>query len=181
MSAFFRLTYSSFSIIIFIIYLFLFFTGPNEVLYTLQDMVSNTVFLILDTLRILFLVIMGEAIWEMGFWELIGMKQLIRHIKKQPNDQKNDRFRPSTYIPKGLYLRQRHPLMFYTIIYLISANPFTVKHLLSLIIFIAYYAVCALEQEQSLEEDMGKSYTTYKNAVPRFIPSFKKYESKQPD
>ncbi len=171
-----RFIYSVVSIAIYGVCLFLFTQLETLVLVDWQDVFSNVIFLILDTIRFLALFLIIEALWELDLYEFLGFKQIWFFItRKDFAEFKRNRLRDKAFEPKGLYLRHRQPVFFYLLVFFILDRTLSLNNLLFLSIFYVYYHFNSKQQEQRLLEDYGDSYKTYHNKVRKYWPMWKRF------
>jgi protein-S-isoprenylcysteine O-methyltransferase Ste14 len=102
----------------------------------------------------------------------IGLKQLILH----PNNEFYlDEPKYSTTLRiRSVYRFVRHPMYFWSILYLLMNPVMTDRHLFMTLLFIAYFYWGSFPEEKKLVARFGKEYEDYQNKVPRLIPGFKK-------
>ncbi|MDD5457460.1 MAG: hypothetical protein PHV30_10590 [Candidatus Margulisbacteria bacterium] len=173
-----RLFYILLSLIAYIVCIKLFLQLPRVEIYNLEDSVSNLVFLIIDTIRFIALFLIIEALWELDLYEFLGIKQIWYFLtKKDLTIFKRNRIRDKEFIPKGLYLRHRHPVYFYMFIFFILDRSMTVSNILFIVIFTIYYNFSARQQEARFMEDYGDSYKKYQQKVNKFLPMFKRFSA----
>ena len=176
-----RILYISLSIIIYVICLKLYVQLPKLILYNMEDSVSNLIFLIIDTIRVISLFFVIEALWELDLFEFLGLKQLWYTLtRKDLSLFKRNRIRKDEFAPKGLYLRHRQPVLFYMILFFALDRQQSLNNLLFMLIFIPYYHFSSQQQEQRLSEDYGDSYKSYQQKVSKYWPKFKRFDSLKP-
>lgn len=174
---FYRLLHIAFSLIIYGVLLSQFVKLDPVVLLDIRDSVPNIVFLIIDTLRLLALFFIIEALWELELFEFLGLKQIWHMILRKPADSfKKNRIRHDEFIPRGLYLRNRQPVFFYVILFFLLDKTISLNNLVFLLVFIPYYQISSSLQEKRLEMDYGKSYQAYKKSVNKFLPMWARYK-----
>ena len=171
-----RLIYATLSIAIYALCLYLFSQLETLVLVDWQDVFSNVIFLILDTIRFLALFLVIEALWELDLYEFLGFKQIWFFItRKDFSAFKRNRLRDEAFEPKGLYLRHRQPVFFYLLVFFILDRTLSLNNLLFLAIFYVYYQFNSKQQEQRLLEDYGDSYKAYHTNVRKYWPMWKRF------
>ena len=174
-----RFIYAALSIAIYGVCLALFSQLEPLVLVDWQDVFSNIVFLILDTVRFLALFLVIEALWELDLFEFLGFKQIWFFIRRKDlSTFKRNRIRDNAFEPKGLYLRHRQPAFFYLLVFFILDRTLTLNNLLFLGIFFAYYQFNSKQQEARLLEDYGDSYQAYQMKIPKYFPAWKRFPTK---
>jgi protein-S-isoprenylcysteine O-methyltransferase Ste14 len=171
-----RFIYVALSIAIYVICFALFTQLETLILVDWQDVFSNVIFLILDTIRFLALFLIIEALWELDLYEFLGFKQLWFFItRKDFSEFKRNRLRGKVYEPKGLYLRHRQPVFFYLLVFFILDRTLSLNNILFLVIFYVYYHFNSKQQEERLIEDYGDSYKTYHKQVRKYWPMWKRF------
>lgn len=171
-----RFIYSALSIAIYALCLYLFSQLETLILVDWQDVFSNVIFLILDTIRFLALFLVIEALWELDLYEFLGFKQIWFFItRKDFSAFKRNRLRDEAFEPKGLYLRHRQPVFFYLLVFFILDRTLSLNNLLFLAIFYVYYQFNSKQQEQRLLEDYGDSYKAYQTTVRKYWPMWKRF------
>lgn len=173
-----RFIHAALSIAIYGICLYMFTQLETLVIVDWQDVFSNVVFLILDTIRFLALFLIIEALWELDLYEFLGFKQLWYFItRKDLSTLKRNRIRGGAFVPRGLYLRHRQPVFFYLLVFFVLDRTLSLNNLLFLVIFYVYYHFNSQQQELRLLEDYGDSYKAYHSKVRKYWPMWKRFLS----
>ncbi|MDP3830994.1 MAG: isoprenylcysteine carboxylmethyltransferase family protein [Ignavibacteriaceae bacterium] len=73
----------------------------------------------------------------------------------------------------GPYKISRHPIYFFSIIFLLFRPYMTLFYAISIFCFIVYFYIGSIFEERKLVARFGNSYIKYQNEVGRIIPSFK--------
>ena len=134
-------------------------------------------YLIVDLFRVIFIVMIIESIYELGFLEFIGIKQILLLFSKHRKTTKfkGNRIRAGIYMPRGPYQRHRQPALFYLLLYIILSDALNWNNIIFLLIFVPYYLVNSSLQEDRFLEDYGDSYKEYKGTVAMLLPRLKRY------
>lgn len=85
---------------------------------------------------------------------------------------------PNPLRVNSVYQWVRHPMYFWSIVYLIANPNMTDRHLFMTILFSFYFYLGSIPEEKKLELRYGNAYLNYKKSVPRLIPNpFKFFKS----
>lgn len=117
-----------------------------------------------------FLALTG-VFWSLKYFcvkEFLGINQVIRLVNKEYDLEELDEH--MTLIVEGPYKFVRHPLYFFSIIF-ISARPamnlFDITFITGII---AYFYIGSFYEEKKLIAKFGGQYIEYQKSVPRLIP-----------
>ena len=160
---FYRLIYNFISLLI--IYLFYIYLPQPDL--TIYDLIKPFDFIILG---FQFLSLLG-FIWcfkYFSFKEFVGISQIKRWYKRNYN--LNDLDEKLTLKIKGPYKYMRHPVYFFSIMFLIFRPTMDLTYLTLVIMFILYFYVGSYYEEKKLLEIFGEEYSEYQKAVPRMFP-----------
>ena len=161
--ALYRIGYNIISVISFaIIYISL--PRIDITLYNL----SNPYDLIILFFRLLSLI---GFIWSARYFslgEFIGWSQIKRF--RAQNYDSNDLDESSTLRIEGPYEYSRHPVYFFSIMFLVMRPVMTLTYFIIVVIFVVYFYIGSVFEEKRLIEKYGEAYTRYQKFVPRIIP-----------
>jgi len=161
--ALYRIGYNIISVISFaIIYISL--PRIDITLYNL----SNPYDLIILFFRLLSLI---GFIWSARYFspgEFIGWSQIKRF--RAENYDSNDLDESSTLRIEGPYEYSRHPVYFFSIMFLVMRPVMTLTYFIIVVIFVVYFYIGSVFEEKRLIEKYGEAYTRYQKFVPRIIP-----------
>jgi protein-S-isoprenylcysteine O-methyltransferase Ste14 len=160
---FYRLGYNLISFII--LYLFFIYLPQPDI--TIYDLIKPFDFIILG-LQILSLL---GLIWTFTFFsssEFLGISQIVRWYKGNYNLNELDE--KMTLKIEGPYKYMRHPVYFFSILFLIFRPYMDLTYLTLVICFIAYFYVGSYYEEKKLIEVFGDEYKIYQKTVPRIFP-----------
>jgi protein-S-isoprenylcysteine O-methyltransferase Ste14 len=73
----------------------------------------------------------------------------------------------------GCYARVRHPLYFYSTLFLVLNPVMTAQWLLLTIFSVAYFIVGGKIEERRLLQEFGEAYRRYQQTVPFMVPSLR--------
>lgn len=102
----------------------------------------------------------GVAIWQTGLFEFVGLAPLFGGVRTAGGALQ----------VRGLYCYVRHPIYLFSMILLWLTPVMTVNLLVTYLLFMLYFYVGSLHEEQRLVAEFGEVYRRYQRRVPRFIP-----------
>jgi methanethiol S-methyltransferase len=161
--AYYRIGYNIISVISFIIIYHLLPT-INITLYDLPSPYD----LIILFFQLLSLI---GFIWSTRYFssgEFIGWAQ-IRRLRKG-NYNSNDLDKSLALRIEGLYKYSRHPIYFFSIVFLVMRTVVSLSYFIIVVIFVAYFYIGSVFEEKRLIEKFGEAYINYQKSVPRIIP-----------
>lgn len=103
-----------------------------------------------------------------SFREFTGLGQIDCYLKKEYSD--NDLDENYTLRIEGPYKYSRHPIYFFSIIFLTFRAEMNLFYLTMLILFIAYFFIGSHFEEKKLVRLFGDVYKDYQNNVPKIFP-----------
>jgi methanethiol S-methyltransferase len=160
---FYRLIYNIISFLV----LFLFFIYLPQPDITIYDLIKPYDFIILV---FQFLSLLG-LIWTFryfSFKEFIGISQVARWHQKNYNINELDE--KMTLKIGGPYKYMRHPVYFFSILFLVFRPYMDLTYLVLLIGTIIYFYVGSFYEEKKLIKIFGEEYKNYQKYVPRIFP-----------
>ncbi|MCF8259883.1 MAG: hypothetical protein K9J12_03860 [Melioribacteraceae bacterium] len=161
--AFFRLFYNVSSIIIFIL-IWIIAPKPSVIIYDLQYPFD----LIIYGLQI---VSLGGFLWagsQIDLYEFLGVNQIKRFMKNNYNPNELDEI--SKFTVKGAFKYSRHPIYFFSILFLGFRPTMDLFYLTAYICIVIYFIVGSIYEERKMVIMFGDEYISYQRNVPRFIP-----------
>lgn len=170
--AFYRLSYVIISLLLFYL-VYSLSPRPDVTVYELNYPFNFIIF----TLQIIAL---GGIFWTLKYFrvqEFLGISQVKRWINKTYNPNELDE--QMTLMINGPYKFVRHPLYFFTIIFLTARESMDLFYFTMLICITVYFYVGSFYEEKKLVEKFGYKYAEYQKQVPRLLPVkiLKPYES----
>lgn len=153
-SRFYRLSYNLASIAIFVWVMAAYRSSP--VLYFAPGIWS----LVMYATQIVIAGIIFHCVRQTGAAEFLGTSQ-IRSASTQ-----TDRL-----VTSGYYSRMRHPLYFYSTIFLVLNPVMTTQWLLLTLYSLIYFIIGGVIEERRLLKKFGEEYLMYQQRVPFMIPS----------
>jgi protein-S-isoprenylcysteine O-methyltransferase Ste14 len=169
---FYRLIYNIISFII----LFLFFIYLPQPDITIYDLIKPYDFIIL-AFQFLSLLCLLWTFRYFSYKEFLGISQIARWYRRSYN--LNDLDEKMTLKIKGPYKYMRHPVYFFSILFLVFRPYMDLTYLVLLIGSVVYFYVGSSYEEKKLIKIFGEDYKNYQKAVPRILPikPFKPYKS----
>lgn len=159
---FYRLAYNAFSVLSILPLLFLLATRvPAAVLWRVRWPL-NLVFMLLQGVGLVGLV---ASLWQTDVWRFAGVRQAWRYLQ---GEQEPDP--PAEFVQSGTYNLVRHPLYFFSMLFIWFTPVMTVSTLLFNGLATVYFLVGAMHEERRLEREFGEAYRQYRRQVPGFLP-----------
>jgi protein-S-isoprenylcysteine O-methyltransferase Ste14 len=124
-----------------------------------------------------YLVLLPQLISLVGmFWcfkyvcfkEFIGLNQIDRYLKNEYSD--NDLDENYSLRIEGPYKYSRHPIYFFSIIFLLFRAEMDLFYLTMFVSFTAYFYIGSYYEEKKMVSMFGEEYKDYQKKVPRIFP-----------
>jgi len=161
--AYYRIGYNVISVIMLItIYPYL-----PQINFTLYDL-PNPYDLIILFMQLLSLF---GIVWSARYFsagEFIGLSQIKRLRSGNHNPEDLDEY--STFRIEGPYKYSRHPVYFFSILFLVMRPVMGLTYFIIVVIFVVYFYIGSVFEEKRLVEKFGAVYIDYQKTVPRIIP-----------
>ena len=161
--AFYRITYVAASLLLF---------------YLVYSLIPDNYLIVYDLnppfdLLILIPQIIGLAclFWTLKYFsvkEFLGINQIIRWYNNDYDKEELDEH--LTLRIAGPYKYCRHPLYFFSIIFLLFRPEMDLNYFTFLICFIVYFYIGTYYEEKKLVERFGDEYKNYQKKIPRILP-----------
>ncbi|MCO6446915.1 MAG: hypothetical protein ROY99_05010 [Ignavibacterium sp.] len=122
---------------------------------------------------------MAGVIWcfkYISLKEFIGVNQIGRLINNEYSENELDE--RYTLRIKGPYKYSRHPIYFFSILFLLFRAEMNLSYLTMFISFTAYFYIGSYYEEKKLVRLFGDVYSNYQKSVPRIFPIRLKFPSK---
>ncbi len=103
-----------------------------------------------------------------SFKEFVGLNQFDRYLKNEISDSDLDE--KYTLRIEGPYKYSRHPVYFFSIIFLMFRAEMSLFYLTMFISFTAYFYIGSYYEEKKLVRLFGDVYKDYQKKVPRIFP-----------
>jgi protein-S-isoprenylcysteine O-methyltransferase Ste14 len=161
--AFYRIAYNIFSLL-FLYLLYKISPKPDIIIYDL-DYPFDFVILVPQFFGL------AGFIWTLRYVcikEFLGLDQIKRWLIAQYDTNELDE--RLTLRIRGPYRFTRHPLYFFSIMFLVFRPVMDLFYLTILLCIIAYFFVGSFYEEKKLVQHFGEKYEKYQKAVPRIIP-----------
>ncbi len=161
--AFYRLGYNLFAIVsLYLIYELS--PKPHVIIYDLQNP--------FDMLILIpqFIALIG-LLWSFKYIcvkEFLGINQVKRYIQKNYSSDLDEEL---TLTIGGPYKYSRHPIYFFSIMFLLFRPTMDLFYLTYFILIVAYFYIGAYYEEKKLVRSFGEIYTRYQESVPQIFPS----------
>ena len=161
--AFYRLSFNIISILLLFLIL-KYAPRPDVTLYDLQNPYD-------------FLILIPQFLGLIGFFwsfnylcasEIIGLGQIKRWLKNEYDVDDLDE--KTTLNIRGPFKFVRHPVYFFSILFLISRPTMDLFYLITFICAVIYFYIGSIYEERKLVEQYGDLYTQYQSLVPRILP-----------
>ena len=161
--AFYRLGYNLFAIVsLYLIYELS--PKPHVIIYDLQNP--------FDILILIpqFIALIG-LLWSFKYIcvkEFLGINQIKRYIQKKYSSDLDEDL---TLTIGGPYKYSRHPIYFFSIMFLLFRPTMDLFYLTYFLLIVAYFYIGAYYEEKKLVRSFGEIYTRYQESVPIIFPS----------
>jgi len=103
---------------------------------------------------------LGVAFLQTNPWHFLGLSQLV-----DPHPSENDKL-----VITGFYNWVRHPLYFFSMLFLWLVPVMSVNLFCTYLLFTAYFYIGSVYEERRLLAEFGAAYRYYQRCVPRLIP-----------
>ena len=161
--AFYRLFYNLSSLVVFYIF-YAFSPKLDVIIYDLQPPLD----ILMVILQALSLVGIIWASTSIDVWEFLGIKQIQRYFKGTYKIEELDE--NLTFIVEGAFKYSRHPIYFFSILFLSFRPEMDFFYFTFLILSIIYFNIGSYFEEKKLIERFGVRYLKYQKIVPKIIP-----------
>lgn len=123
---------------------------------------------------------LAGIVWTLRYFcikEFLGLNQVMRLMNDSYEPEELDEH--MSLIIGGPYKYIRHPLYFFSILFLVFRPEMDLFYLTSFICITAYFLIGSFYEENKLVEKFGKTYLKYQAEVSRLFPAniFRPYES----
>ncbi|MBM4424744.1 MAG: isoprenylcysteine carboxylmethyltransferase family protein [Chloroflexi bacterium] len=105
------------------------------------------------------------ALWQVDLPRFLGLRQIIRWSEGQPDPRD-----PPKLYTGGMYGWVRHPLYFFSLVFLWLTPIMTVNALTFNIACTLYFWIGSIFEERKLVAEFGEAYRAHQQRVPRLIP-----------
>lgn len=161
--AFYRLFYNAVSLITFLV-AYMLAPKPELVIYDLDYPWDIVIFGVQFSSLIGFL----WASSAISLWEFLGVAQIKRFYRGEYNPEELDeRYR---LIKTGAFKYSRHPIYFFSILFLGLRPTMSFFYLVFFICLTMYFIIGSIYEEKKLIELFGDEYVQYQKNTPRLVP-----------
>jgi protein-S-isoprenylcysteine O-methyltransferase Ste14 len=103
------------------------------------------------------------------------LDQIKRFFEKRYSSELDEEL---TLLIKGPYRYSRHPVYFFSIVFLLFRPTMDLFYLTFFVCIVAYFYIGSYYEEKKLVKHFGETYSEYKKSVPRIFPVkiFKPYK-----
>ena len=102
--------------------------------------------------------------------EFLGINQVIRWYRNEYEIDDVDEM--ITLRIEGTYKYSRHPVYFFSMVFLVFRPEMDLIYLSFLVCIIAYFYIGSFYEEKKLLNKFGKLYIDYQNQVPKIVPIY---------
>jgi len=100
--------------------------------------------------------------------EFLGISQIERYIQKKYSSDLDEDL---TLTIDGPFKYSRHPIYFFSIIFLLFRPTMDLFYLTFFLLIVAYFYIGAYYEEKKLVRIFGEVYSRYQKSVPQIFPS----------
>ncbi len=161
--AFYRLFYNLFSTVVFFA-IYYFSPKPDVYIYDL-DYPFDIIIVILQIFALIGFFWAGSFI---DVREFLGIKQIQRYFNGTYNPDELDEH--LTFIVEGPFKYSRHPIYFFSILFLGLRPQMDFFYFVFFLSMVAYFIIGSKFEEKKLIERFGVRYINYKKTVPAIVP-----------
>jgi protein-S-isoprenylcysteine O-methyltransferase Ste14 len=157
-----RLLYNLFAIITILPVLYLLITQVPAVPIWIVPLPFN---FIMNGVQLIGLIGLAIVLWQTDIWDFAGLRQAWHYFS---GDEKP--IPPPKLITNGLYGFVRHPLYFFSLLFLWFNPVMGLNGLIFAIASTLYFWIGSIYEERKLLAFFGEAYRRYQQQVPRLIP-----------
>jgi protein-S-isoprenylcysteine O-methyltransferase Ste14 len=159
---FYRLSYNILSVLTILPLLYLLATRIPFVLLWRLPAPFSVFFLAVQMVGLVGLVV---SLLQTDVWRFAGVRQALRFIAGAEDPDP-----PGALVQSGAYRLVRHPLYFFSMLFIWFVPLMTLNSLIFNLLATAYFLVGALHEERRLLSEFGERYRRYREQVPAFLP-----------
>jgi len=162
--AFYRMVYILFSLFLFAVF-FMVAPKPDINIYDFHYPYDIVIFII----QLLALMGLLSAAAEIDIREFMGLNQIRRWLNSEYKAKDLDE-KPVLYTG-GFHGCSRHPVYFFTILFLGLRPAMDLFYLTAFLCISAYFYIGSIFEERRMIQNFGEQYRQYQSKVPRIIPN----------
>jgi len=157
-----RLLYNLISLLTFLPILYILWTHiPQVTLWTIPYPLRIASMII----QLLALVGLAISLLQTDVWSFMGLRQAARFLQGADDPAVPDRF-----VRTGTYRWVRHPLYFFSLLFLWLNPVMTLGSFLFNVLATLYFWIGSIYEERRLLAAFGEAYEEYKRSVPGLVP-----------
>ncbi len=108
---------------------------------------------------------MAVSLWRVNLMRFFGVRQFIRLLHEEPDPRD-----PPVLVTKGIHRWVRHPLYFFSLLF-IWLTPVMTANILAFNIGVTiYFRIGSIFEERKLVQEFGTVYREHQQTVPRLFP-----------
>jgi methanethiol S-methyltransferase len=111
------------------------------------------------------LVGLAASLLQTDVWSFTGLRQFMRFLQGEVDPDP-----PAHFVSSGTYAVVRHPLYFFSLLFLWGRPDMTLSSLILNIWVTLYFLIGSIYEERRLLKEFGDAYQVYQNRVPRLFP-----------
>lgn len=100
--------------------------------------------------------------------EFLGINQVKRFFQKKYSSELDEEM---TLVIGGPYKYLRHPIYFFSIMFLLFRPAMDLFYLTFFLLIVVYFYIGSYYEEEKLVRSFGEIYTKYQKSVPKIFPS----------
>jgi len=108
---------------------------------------------------------MAVSLWRVNLMRFFGVRQFIRLLHDEPDPRDSP-----VLVTKGIYRWVRHPLYFFSLLFIWLTPVMTVNILAFNIAVTIYFRIGSIFEECKLVQEFGTAYREHQQTVPRLFP-----------
>jgi protein-S-isoprenylcysteine O-methyltransferase Ste14 len=159
----FRVSYNAVSLITLAPILY-FLRQPSPMLWSVEGIVATSfnIFQITGVIGILI------SLWQIDWLSFMGIRQLMEYVTNQSVSDRKE-----ALVTTGLYKLTRHPLYFFSLVYIWFVPSMSASWLFFSIGATLYFLIGSYFEEKKMIKMYGHQYKTYRQEVAWLIPFIK--------
>lgn len=116
-------------------------------------------------LRLVGLVGLAVALWQTDIWDFVGLRQALRFLQGE-----EEMTLPPRLVTNGMYAFVRHPLYFFSMLFLWFNPVMLLPSFLFNLLGSGYFYAGSRVEERRLAAFFGEKYESYRRRVPGLFP-----------
>ncbi|NCF65768.1 MAG: hypothetical protein GWP61_07330 [Chloroflexi bacterium] len=105
------------------------------------------------------------SLWQTDVWSFAGLRQALHYLRGSAQPQL-----PDQLVVRGTYSWVRHPLYFFSLLFIWLNPDMTLASLLFNILATLYFWIGSIYEERRLLRAFGPTYEAYQQSVSRLFP-----------